>query len=405
VLLAFGLVAHPAAAAPAAQAWRAVSGGAIEGFTMPTGSGDSLATPLNTVYISGIVWYDSDHDGYPDGGESGIDSVLVRVYSDPDQNGVCDPVPSGTPVGSEYTGPPDNAQGAYSIEVPYWSTDIYYCVYVDQINFGSGFPLEGLIFTSADTMGPMPWPVAVSTTSVGEIDFGYVGVDWGDLPDPPYPTLLTSNGPRHVIASLLSPLVLGSTVDAEFNGQPDPSATGDDLNGRVPDDEDGVTVKPGKAGLPFWTDGAVSAGQGGSLEIVISGGSGVPQVFIDFPNDLIGLTPVTLRDINALALPTTPWSPGTYRVYFDVPAGAMASDPSIAVRVRLSSAGGLSAIGGAPDGEVEDYIFPFKTTSVAMASFSARPAANVLLVGLGGAAFVIGLAVWGVRRRAAAQPL
>ena len=45
--------------------------------------------------------------------------------------------------------------------------------------------------------------------------------DFGDAPDPPYPTLFVNNGARHVI----SPRVyLGARVDGEFDGQPNATA-------------------------------------------------------------------------------------------------------------------------------------------------------------------------------------
>ena len=58
--------------------------------------------------------------------------------------------------------------------------------------------------------------------------------DWGDLPDPPYPTLSASNGPLHK----LGPLFLGLLIDSEPNGQPNANATGDDISNLA--DEDGV---------------------------------------------------------------------------------------------------------------------------------------------------------------------
>ncbi|MGC8944014.1 MAG: hypothetical protein ACP5KX_07930, partial [Caldisericia bacterium] len=62
--------------------------------------------------------------------------------------------------------------------------------------------------------------------------------DFGDAPNP-YPTLLENNGAYHYIDQNIK---LGSYIDAEVDGQPNATATGDDdepLTG--PDDEDGVT--------------------------------------------------------------------------------------------------------------------------------------------------------------------
>ncbi len=60
--------------------------------------------------------------------------------------------------------------------------------------------------------------------------------DYGDAPDPSYPTLLASNGARHVRTA--GGPFMGRFVDSEPDGQPDGTATGDDSND-LPD-EDGV---------------------------------------------------------------------------------------------------------------------------------------------------------------------
>jgi len=60
------------------------------------------------------------------------------------------------------------------------------------------------------------------------------GYDYGDLPDPSYPTLLTNNGARHRI---FPGFMIGQHIDAELDGQPDLIAAGDDIAGM--DDEDG----------------------------------------------------------------------------------------------------------------------------------------------------------------------
>ncbi|HSR33039.1 MAG TPA: GEVED domain-containing protein, partial [Anaerolineae bacterium] len=59
--------------------------------------------------------------------------------------------------------------------------------------------------------------------------------DFGDAPDPTYPTLMASNGARHTFDDIT---FLGNPPDLEPDGQPDAFATGDDLDGN--DDEDGV---------------------------------------------------------------------------------------------------------------------------------------------------------------------
>jgi len=156
-------------------------------------------------------------------------------------------------------------------------------------------------------------------------------VDWGDAPDPSYPTLAASNGARHMIG----PLFLGALIDAEVNGQPNLNALGDDLVNL--DDEDGVIlpaiIKPGVAGYSI----TVTASQTGYLQGWFDwnrdgdwGGPG-EQVYSN-----VLLTPVP----TVLLLP--------------IPAGVTAGRTY--ARFRVSTVQNLPFTGYATDGEVEDYI-------------------------------------------------
>ncbi len=365
------------------------------------------AAPLGGSNLGDYVWFDTNYDGQHPGAEAefkgGINGVLVNLYLDKNKDGVIDP---GEFEQSMLTG--DNPNTPSVVETGWYDFAVtadgnQYIVQIDASNYASGKPLYGYLLTSDSTYGPSPMivPLPDVIMDYSDADFGFAkSSDWGDLPDLSYPTLAVNNGPRHQISS---PLRLGAMIDAEFNGQPDPAATGDNATGPLANDEDGVAMKPGVGG-GVWADGAVSAGRGGSLEIVITGGSGLPQAFADF--DGLGLKPVTLRDASGAELPVfsfAPWVPNTYRVYFDIPAGTMAPGPKIPVRVRLSSAGGLAATGAAPDGEVEDYIFSFRPTAVSLASFSAGSGSDQLLIGLVGAALGAVLLVWLRGRHAAPQ--
>ena len=153
--------------------------------------------------------------------------------------------------------------------------------------------------------------------------------DFGDAPDPTYPTLLASNGARHVI---VPGFFLGASVDPEPDGQPNATATGDDIDGN--DDEDGVAFTtlliPGQpAGV------TVSASVPGLL-----------NAWIDFNGNGSWGDPGEQIFTNLLLLP------GPNPVGFGVPAGSL-SGPTFA-RFRFSSAP-VSFDGLAPDGEVEDY--------------------------------------------------
>ena len=362
--------------------------------------------PAGASTIGNYVWHDYNSDGSHEAADdpansveeeftAGIANIALERWIWNGATYVLDTTdPSSTPYATtDVTG--KYSLGATALGTRYW-------VKVAASNFLPGGPLYGYVYTGAGTY-PEPFTMPPDNFfDYKNADFGFVrGEDWGDLPDPKYATLDVNNGPRHLI---ITPLRLGATVDTEVNGRPDATTTGDDTTGPLPDDEDGVVMKPGVGG-GLWADGAVSAGHGGSLEIVISGGSGLPQVFMDFTGG--GLGAVTLRAANGDPLPMVsfaPWVAGTYRVYFDIPTGTMASGPNIPVRVRLSSAGGLAATGAAPNGEVEDYVFSFTPTAVSLASFSAVSGTNLLLIGLVGTSLGAVLIVGQVRgRRAAPQ--
>ncbi len=182
---------------------------------------------------------------------------------------------------------------------------------------------------------PIYWPTEaeswdmsfVLTTKELELDFG-------DAPDGPYPTLLPSNGARHVIQPRM---YLGAWIDGEPNGQPSLNADGDDLNPPMGiDDEDGVTAGPFVAGQN--TNITLTASQSGFID-----------AWIDFNGDgswggpgeqILASAPV-VAGANVFAVP----------VPFTAAAG-----PTYA-RYRYSSTGGLAPAGQAPDGEVEDYLY------------------------------------------------
>ena len=155
--------------------------------------------------------------------------------------------------------------------------------------------------------------------------------DWGDAPDPTYPTYALSNGAVHRI---VPNLFLGASIDPEPNGQPDLNALGDDNDGN--DDEDGVlfgtpwipgqpttiTVTASAPGLlSIWVDWNVDGGWAESIDYVIA-----DQALVAGPNG----------------------------VSFYVPNSATYNADTF-MRVRYSTVGGLAYVGMAPDGEVEDY--------------------------------------------------
>ncbi len=162
--------------------------------------------------------------------------------------------------------------------------------------------------------------------------------DWGDAPDiagvPGYATLAANNGANH---GIMAGFCMGTIVDAEPDGQPDPAATGDDLAG-TSNDEDGVT---------FLT--AISAGQNASVSVSVTApGSAFLDAWIDFNQNGNWMDP---GEQIATNLPVVP---GPNIVSFAVPATAGAGQSF--ARFRLSTVGNLTPDGFAPDGEVEDYV-------------------------------------------------
>ncbi len=166
--------------------------------------------------------------------------------------------------------------------------------------------------------------------------------DLGDLPDSnngtamdDYETLVSNNGPSHVI---IDDLFLGSTVDAETDGQPDGNAFGDGV------DEDGITIFPTLDIVP---------GNTIMLPLSITNGTGNTAYFeawIDWngdgdfndPNEI-----VANMDDSASSFPTI-WS-------IAVPSDAKVGS-QLGVRLRLSNTDGLTPYGPANSGEIEDFL-------------------------------------------------
>lgn len=176
-----------------------------------------------------------------------------------------------------------------------------------------------------------------SSFSGGDLDFEVYGEDvaeFGDAPDPTYPTLLASNGARHTAST---GLCLGSAVDYEADGQPSIDATGDDLSGA--DDEDGINFT-----TPLVT------GQTASIDVtsvVPAATTAVLNAWIDFDND-------GNWDHPGEQILTNQSLTGGLQS-FDIAVPSDASLGTTFARFRISSDTGLQPSGLASDGEVEDY--------------------------------------------------
>jgi len=168
-------------------------------------------------------------------------------------------------------------------------------------------------------------------------------LDFGDAPDSTvalgYPTLLINNGANHVIGG---PWLGDNTdkPDAEPDGQPDASATGDDLDITSPtanDDEDGVSIP------------VLTVGQSDNIMVEVNDGGtgtgGVLEAWIDFNGDKIW---------QGSELIHSAWLPaGTHTIPVTPPAGSVVGQTF--GRFRVSLGGALAPTGAAHDGEVEDH--------------------------------------------------
>lgn len=169
--------------------------------------------------------------------------------------------------------------------------------------------------------------------------------DFGDAPDPTLPTLLASNGARHLV---VPGICLGAQIDPEPDAQPNPGALGDDAAGT--DDEDGVTLS-----------GLLIRGSNATFQVVAST-NGYLNAWFDFNRngswldggDQIAMDQSLTTGVNTVSIgvpPQAAWGT-TYG------------------RFRFSSVMGLPFTGLAFDGEVEDYAFtvyqPKPTTTLAI---------------------------------------
>ncbi len=170
----------------------------------------------------------------------------------------------------------------------------------------------------------------------GEVEDYLIGIeprelDFGDAPQN-YPVLLGNNGARHQPSELR----LGQFIDFEGNGQASGNALGDDVSpAGAPDDEDGVK---------FLTP--LIPGQTAQIEVTVNNKCNL-DAWIDF--NLNG----SWAEANERIFAVEPLNPGPNVLSFVVPTAALTRDSF--ARFRISSKGGLSFTGFAPDGEVEDY--------------------------------------------------
>ncbi len=184
---------------------------------------------------------------------------------------------------------------------------------------------------AAFVAAPFDSDLASAAGSLSLFHRGCILRDFGDAPDPSYPTLAACDGARHGLGGALH---LGAAVDGELDGQPLPGASGDD--GSDLDDGDGVA-------LPA----SMLAGSGASVAVTASA-SGLLNGWIDFDadGDWLDAGEQVFTDV-ALAAGVNP---------LQIPVPLAATPGTTFARFRFDSGGGLEPTGSAADGEVEDYL-------------------------------------------------
>lgn len=217
-------------------------------------------------------------------------------------------------------------------------------------------PVPGSTFKSG---APILWPTQTNAWDMAfQLSSSPTDIDFGDAPSP-YPTLKFADGAWHYA---FGDFCLGKRIDGENDGQPNTTATGDDLAGV--DDEDGVDIQ----------DKWLFVGTNFECRVYLSSeysGSGQLDGWVDFNRD--GQWSDSEKVAHNVAL-TVGWNSLT----IPVPTNA-AVGPTFA-RFRLSSTGGLGPSGPAMDGEVEDYrvfiVQPYTITNIVIT--------NIVITNIGG---------------------
>jgi GEVED domain-containing protein/dockerin type I repeat protein/Kelch motif protein/SdrD B-like protein len=297
-------------------------------------------SPAKPQTVSGTVFSDTNADGIREGGEAGIPHITVFV----DLNGdgklsVMEPASVTDNFGRWSF---SNIQpGSYVIrEVP--SPGILSPAVQTTPGAGAVVPLSFIISN-------FEHPVITDSITGKRLDFGHIAAyDFGDAPDGQllpngvvahYGTLLASDGPR---AGILPGFGLGSTIDAEPDGQPTIGANGDDVvnaasNPPKIDDEDGVTF------------GAMTPGFPVTITVSVSTGGYTPgklQGWIDWNQN-------GKFDANEQVATNVSMAAGAHSFTINVPSTAKIG-PTYA-RFRYGYESNLGPTGLSLAGEVEDY--------------------------------------------------
>jgi hypothetical protein len=293
---------------------------------------------LQGVYsISGSVFNDADQDGiFDDPGEGTYEGIPVYLF---DTTGRLIATTTSGPDGSYSFG----SLGAGSYQV--------------VVNDGSP-QLDGTFNTT-----PTIRAVTITNAPVVDQDFGFTSsYDMGDLPDGYNMTSLADNGARHTIQVAGQVYLGASAPDADFDGNEDATASGDDNSGS--DDENGVVQTPGYN----WSMGA----NGGHIDLTVGGcpDTCFAAVWINWNGDA---GDYDFNDAGERVLVDYPLSNGTTsNILINVPEDPGSQTYFVRVRLYRNNTGGTaSPYGLVNNGEVEDNRWQFGPTAVELVSLKA----------------------------------
>lgn len=240
-------------------------------------------------------------------------------------------------------------------------TGVYFATSANFLSWselGTGLPnaiVFDLVYDAADnllvagTMGRGAWTLSNATAElgIGAPNPPVFSLDFGDAPDPLYPTLLVNDGARHGAAGPR----LGSTRDFEIDGQPNANATGDDnaMTTTTVSDEDGVT---------FLSSIMASTSTTTTASVAIDLQNADPNSnFLDAWLDLNHDGDWDDSNEQILVSFDLGTTNGLQIVQFTIPrdTGTNVEVGATFARFRLSTSGGLLPTGFAGNGEVEDY--------------------------------------------------
>jgi hypothetical protein len=178
----------------------------------------------------------------------------------------------------------------------------------------------------------------------------FTGYDYGDAPDPIYPTLTTSDGPSH---SVYHGYGLGNDTSVDYNPYASSNADGDDDDG-VRLENDAFVAGEANAFIIKISDTneEIKAVRGSNTTI------GWLNIWIDWNGDGFNTSDEHIkREVKASDLDAN----GEIRIPVTPPSSVSGAISSVLTRVRFSSVENLDFTGYAPDGEVEDWKFEFVT--------------------------------------------